>query len=190
MQQTSTDQAIQVAIQHHAAGRLAEAEGIYRQVLARQPNHPEVLYLLGTMARQMGRSDAAIQLIRKAAESAPNDAGFHLKLAVALQALRQLDEAVAEFSKAIQLDPAFVDAHFGLGIAFYEQRKIPEAIGSSSQDAIRLRPEFSRGALQHWVAHPSVARQDRRGGSPPYSRGSGDQSPARPPPCNPTWEMP
>ena len=30
-------------MRHHRAGRLADAEKIYRQILQRQPNHPEAL---------------------------------------------------------------------------------------------------------------------------------------------------
>ena len=145
MQQVSIDQGSSVgrALQHHLAGRLAEAERVYRQVLAQQPNHPEALYLLGTMAQQVGRNDAAIQLLRKAAEFAPADARYHVKLAAALQGLRQLDDAVAEFSKAIQLDPAsWCDAHFGLGnCSLRTGAEIPEAIDAHLH-AIRIRPNF------------------------------------------------
>ena len=34
MTQMTIDQALQIALGHHEAGRLAEAEGIYRQILA------------------------------------------------------------------------------------------------------------------------------------------------------------
>jgi predicted O-linked N-acetylglucosamine transferase (SPINDLY family) len=159
MQQMSTEQAVQVAIQHHLAGRLAEAEGIYRQVLAFQPNHAEAWYRLGTMAQQLGKGDAALQLLRKAAESAPREAMFHLKLAVALQGLRQLDEAVAEFSKAIAFDPTYADAHFGLGIALYEQRRIPESI-DAHRNAIRLRPAFPEAHYNLGCIFQSLGRID------------------------------
>ena len=34
------EEEIKQALAHHQAGRLMEAEAIYRQVLAGQPNHP------------------------------------------------------------------------------------------------------------------------------------------------------
>ena len=40
------DQAFQLALQHHQAGRLAEAEAIYRQILAVEPRHADVLHNL------------------------------------------------------------------------------------------------------------------------------------------------
>jgi Flp pilus assembly protein TadD len=38
----------------HQAGRLAEAEALYRRVLADQPNHADTLNLLGALAHQTG----------------------------------------------------------------------------------------------------------------------------------------
>ena len=47
-QQTLTiQQALDLAIQHHTAGRLSQAEDIYRQVLQPAPNQAHVLHLLG-----------------------------------------------------------------------------------------------------------------------------------------------
>ena len=63
------DRALQLALQHHRAGRLAEAEPIYRQVLARQPDHPDALHLLGLIAHQVGRHADAKALIERAIES-------------------------------------------------------------------------------------------------------------------------
>ena len=50
------DQAMQIALEHHRAGRLAEAEAIYRQVLARCPDHADALHLLGVLAGQTGHT--------------------------------------------------------------------------------------------------------------------------------------
>jgi protein O-GlcNAc transferase len=50
-------EALAIAIQHYQAGRLQEAEQIYRQILAVEPNHADVWHLLGVIAHQMGRHD-------------------------------------------------------------------------------------------------------------------------------------
>ena len=65
-------QAMQTAIRHHQAGRLAEAERIYRQILDRQPGHAQALELLGALNLQRGRSDAAVVLIGRALALRPN----------------------------------------------------------------------------------------------------------------------
>ncbi len=42
--------ALRAAIQHHQAGRLGQAEALYRQVLQAQPQNPDALHLLGVIA--------------------------------------------------------------------------------------------------------------------------------------------
>ena len=40
-------QAIDLAVQHHNAGRLSQAETIYNQILQSNPDQPIALHLLG-----------------------------------------------------------------------------------------------------------------------------------------------
>ena len=56
MQTVTIQQAFDLALQHLGAGRLAEAEAIYRQILAQEPNHAGSLHNLGVIANQTGRS--------------------------------------------------------------------------------------------------------------------------------------
>jgi Flp pilus assembly protein TadD len=49
-----TQQALERGRDLHQAGRLNEAEGLYRQILAVDPNHADGLHLLGVMAHQRG----------------------------------------------------------------------------------------------------------------------------------------
>ena len=48
------EQALRIAMDHHIAGRLAEAEGIYRQLHGIYPNDPNIWNLLGVLALQTG----------------------------------------------------------------------------------------------------------------------------------------
>jgi len=58
-QQTLTiQQSLDLAVQHHNAGDLPKAEGIYRQILQSEPNQPVALNLLGVIARQVGKNDS------------------------------------------------------------------------------------------------------------------------------------
>ena len=57
-EQTLTiQQAIDLALEHHTAGELPKAEGIYQQVLQAEPNQPIALHLLGVIAHQVGKNN-------------------------------------------------------------------------------------------------------------------------------------
>src|SRR3972149_10668940 len=58
--------ALQAAVAHHLAGRLPEAEAIYRQILQAEPNHPDALHLLGVIAHQAGKHEIAVEYITRA----------------------------------------------------------------------------------------------------------------------------
>ena len=61
-----TDQRLNLAIQHHLQGRLPEAETLYRQILAEQPDNPEANHNLGDIAVRSGKPQQAVPLLQKA----------------------------------------------------------------------------------------------------------------------------
>jgi len=69
--------------QLHMAGRLAEAEAIYRQVIAAMPRHADALHAIGALALQAGRPADADTLLIRAIGLKPA-ADFHLTRANAL----------------------------------------------------------------------------------------------------------
>jgi tetratricopeptide (TPR) repeat protein len=146
MTQETTSQAMQVAIAHHQAGRLAEAEAHYRQILAQQPNHVQALHLLGTLAGQTGRFDTAVELIREAIRLKPDSADAHYNLSLALRNIGQFDEAVAASRRAIGLKPNFTDAYINLGNTLLRMGRPDEAIIAFSK-AIECRPGWAMPRL-------------------------------------------
>jgi predicted O-linked N-acetylglucosamine transferase (SPINDLY family) len=128
---------------HHQAGRLAEAEAAYREILSRNPNHAGALHLLGVLAGQAGRYDAALDLIRRAIAISSTDAFSHNNLGSALMAMGQLDEAIASYQQAIRLKPDFAGAHNNLGTALNGVGQLDQAIASYRQ-AIRIKPDFAQ----------------------------------------------
>src|SRR5580658_106661 len=91
----TTQQAFALAIEHHQAERLADAEAIYREILAVQPNHAEALHHLGVIAHQVGRHDFAAEWIRRSLDLNPNNPAAYSNLGQACRSLGQLDEAKA-----------------------------------------------------------------------------------------------
>ena len=76
-------EAMSAALSHHQAGRLGEAEQLYRQILAVDPNHAVAWHLLGVIASQLGRNDAAEKSIGRALELQPNYAEARNNLGLA-----------------------------------------------------------------------------------------------------------
>jgi predicted O-linked N-acetylglucosamine transferase (SPINDLY family) len=136
-----SNDALNLALEHHRAGRLREAESLYREILVQQPNQADALHLLGVLTHQAGRQEEALGLIRRAAELNPSTANFHLSLGNVLAALGRAEEAIRAYRNAIVLQPDLADAHNNLGNALIAARRRDEAIVSFGQ-ALRARPLF------------------------------------------------
>jgi len=136
-------QAFQIALQHHQSGRLAEAEALYRQVLAAEPRNADALHLLGVVAHQVGQNDVALGLIRQALALLPDAPEFHSNLGEAYRALGQLDEAIAAYRQAIALRPDQPEANANLGNSLRDKGLLDEAIAAYRQ-AIALRPNLPK----------------------------------------------
>src|SRR5260370_41716485 len=99
------------AFSHHQAGRLAEAESLYRQIHAIDPGHVDSLYFLGVLAGQAGRNDIAIELIRQALALKPDYAEAHYNLGNVLAKENRLDQAEAHYRQGLALQPGPAAAH-------------------------------------------------------------------------------
>ncbi len=103
------------AYRRHTAGRLPEAEAIYRAILARDLRHAGALHGLGLMALQTGRPDVAVRLIGEAVAVAPTVAEYHADHGLALAQVGQPADAIAAQRRAADLAPHEVRHHFNLG---------------------------------------------------------------------------
>ncbi len=125
----------------HQAGRFAEAERCYRQVLQAAPEQPDALHLLGLLARRAGALGDAETLIRRAVAHAPNNPDFQSNLGMVLTEAGTLEEAITAFRLAIKLRPDFVQAHCNLGAALMQLRQWQPAV-DAFETAIRLKPDL------------------------------------------------
>jgi len=130
-----------LALQHHHAGRLAEAEVLYRQVLAAESSHADALHHLGAIAHQVGRHDLAIDLIRRAIQRHPGSPEACLNLGNALSSRGRNIEAIASYRRALELRPGFAEAANSLGTAQAALGQIDKAM-SSFRQAVALQPDY------------------------------------------------
>jgi len=134
-------QAFECAVQHHQAGRLVEAEALYRQIVAVAPNHADAWHYLGLIAHRGGRSDLALEWIRRAIALVPNDAVAHSNLGVVLAEQGKLDEAIAFYRRAIELKPDYAESHNNLGNALNMRGQPTEAVAEYRR-ALEIKPDY------------------------------------------------
>jgi len=128
MQQVTLSQAIQLAIQHHQAGRLNEAESIYWQVLAVDPENIDALHLLGIIAHQAGNSHVAVEFISRAIANGANAPEPYINLAQAYRSLGQMDESIAHLRQALKLRPNDPLALMLLAASYADSNRLEEAV--------------------------------------------------------------
>lgn len=89
----------------HQAGRVIEAEILYRDILAIEPNNVDAINLMGVLAMQYNLVVMASDLFKRAVELAPENPQLHMHYANSLANMdgRQAD-AIQEFREAARLE--------------------------------------------------------------------------------------
>jgi protein O-GlcNAc transferase len=130
------------AIDLHQRGRAAEAEPLYREILAGAPDHFDALHLLGVALHQQGRDEAAVESIQRALATNAADPSAHSNLALALRDLGRLDEALASVDRALSLRPDHVQALNNKGNVLRAMHRPAEALASYDR-ALAIRPDHA-----------------------------------------------
>ncbi len=129
------------ALQSHQAGRLSEAERLYRKILTVNSRHADSLHLLGVIAHHEGRYAQAVDLIEQAIGINAQEASYHLNLGTALWKQGQLDAAVAGYRRALDLKPDYPKAHFNLATVLWKLGRLDEA-DTCYRSALYFRPDY------------------------------------------------
>jgi protein O-GlcNAc transferase len=147
------------ALAFHQAGRLAEAEQIYRQILQGQPKHFDCLHLLGVIHAQRGNYAEAVSQIDVALEVNPSAASAHNNRGNALWQLQRPAEALASCERAIALKPDYAEAFNNRGNALRELQRPEDALASYDR-AIALKPSYAEAFNNRGVALWALKRPD------------------------------
>ncbi|HTU16548.1 MAG TPA: tetratricopeptide repeat protein [Gemmataceae bacterium] len=147
---------LHAAIQQHQLGRLQEAARSYQLILARNPNHPDALHLLGVVAHQLGQHIQATELIGRAIALRPAAPAYHANLAEVWRAMGRLDKALECCRTALRLQPDYPEASNNLGLALLQVGNVAEAV-EHFRKALALRPQFA-------MAHNNLANALRTQG--------------------------
>jgi len=153
----SIDEALRLGVEHHQAGRLAEAEGIYRQILTVNPRHADALHLMGVLAHQAGKSEAAVGMIRRAIEINPGSAVYYSNLGEACRAAGRIGEAVEACRKAVEMRPDYARGWGNLGAALYEAEKWEESLAACRR-VVELKADYPEALNQMSVVQRDMGK--------------------------------
>ena len=157
-------QTIEQAVEAHKAGKLEEAEALYRAILKDQPKHPDANHNLGVLAVSVNELAAALPLLKTALETNPKQGQYWLSYIDALIKDNQPDAArlVLEQGKAKGLTGGQVDA--------LSQQLIPRSEEPESDKTQRLtftqqRKKISAKKEKKKNASPSQRSSVHAGGT-------------------------
>lgn len=155
----STALSLKLAGEHHSAGRLVEAERIYRQVLKSEPDNADAHHRIGVLAHQLGHIKLAIEHISKAVLVRPDFWVAFGDLGNAQMAHGNPSAALISYRKVIDIKPEYAEIHSDIGNALNELGLYAEAI-ENYQKTIMLKPSFAKAYLNLGHAFGELGRKE------------------------------
>jgi predicted Zn-dependent protease len=128
MNRKTLERTLQAAVDHHRAGRHAEAEALYAQCRASFPKVFDVWYLSGTLAVHRDQPDAAIPLLQRALRLSPASSQCKLFLGMALADTGRFAEAEKPLRAGLEKHPAYPEAWENLANSLCALDRVPEAV--------------------------------------------------------------
>jgi protein O-GlcNAc transferase len=126
----SGDELFREGLQHHRAGRTAEAEAVYRRILEHKPDHFGALQHLGAISAARDAKQEAAALFARAAGLRPADPVIHYQLARILSELERHDEALKICDNALAHSPELAPLHSVRGGILHAMKRYEEALAS------------------------------------------------------------
>jgi tetratricopeptide (TPR) repeat protein len=148
---------IEEALQHLKSGNFAAAEALYRQMLADEPENPEVLYMLALSRQGQNDLEAPLELLGKAIRVQPKNPTLHHTLGMIQLQRRDLNDAERSFHTAVGIDPNFAAAQNGIAAVELARGRFAAA-EQTLRKALRAEPDNPQVLLNMGVA---MLEQDR-----------------------------
>jgi tetratricopeptide (TPR) repeat protein len=130
------------AVQLHRAGRLQDAERLYRLILAVEPRQPDVSHNLGAVLAREGRLTEALPHLRMAVEGRPDQSKYWSACIQVMQALGAREDLVKLYRELVTLQPQAAPVHYNLANTLKDLGRLDEA-ADSYRAALKLTPDFA-----------------------------------------------
>jgi protein O-GlcNAc transferase len=144
---------LQQAMTLHQAGRLAEAEPLYVQMLTLAPGDYPALHLLGLMRLQQGRLPEALSLMEQALKAEPGQPDTMANYAIVLSGMGRNDDALTAMDKVAAARPTDSRAFSNRGGIKSKLKRTEEALADFDRalalDARNVDALGNRGLMLH-----------------------------------------
>ncbi|MEY4210904.1 MAG: hypothetical protein RLZ92_1285 [Pseudomonadota bacterium] len=130
------------ALEFHRAGKLDDAEKLYKKLLLSIPFNSVLLTNLATLTFQKGDFENTIKLIDQSLIITPNQPNALNTQGNALQNLNRLEQAIDSYDKAITMNPYYAEAYSNRGVALQKLNYLNQAIASFDK-AISINPFYA-----------------------------------------------
>ena len=158
--QGAPDPRLQQALAAFQAGRLAEAEPILADVLAKSPKEPTALHIGGLVAFQQGNEQLALQRLAASVRAKPDYAEAQNNFGRILLILDRAREAVERFRAAAKHAPGVAEIHGHLGEALLAETQVGPA-AASFRRALVLDPRLPSALSGIGTIAAALGRGDR-----------------------------
>lgn len=139
----SSKELLERAQAHHRAGRVKDAESLYRQAISRNPEHEPALFALSVLYFETGRFVDASRYLERLVAKRPDEPVLLTNLGEAYRRQGALDRAAATFERILAEHPEFPEAHQNLGIVLMDAGAPNDALPHLER-AATLRPDSAR----------------------------------------------
>ncbi len=151
------DSRFQAAVECHRAGRLDEANMLYRQILDDAPGHPPTLHMRGIVFLQLGQLQGAIDALQAAVAADQARTEYRNDLGEAYRVAGNLDAAAEAFIAILAAEPDHAPATANLGVVRHAQGLLEDACGLYRR-AIRLDPSNANALTNLGVALQALGK--------------------------------
>jgi uncharacterized protein (TIGR02466 family) len=150
---------LEQAVALHRAGRLAEAEHLYRAIMASEPGNARAWVLCAQLAAQRGDAEGGIQLLQTALRATPDSVPALNGLAALSLRTGRLEAADGACRRALAIEPDNAVAHFNQGQVADAAGRIADAAGAYGR-ALEFNPGLAAARLPLAVALHRLGRDE------------------------------
>ena len=120
-----------------------------KHLLDHSVHGPEMAHLAAACLHELGRSEEALEYVRRSIAADASNATYLNTYGVLLRKLKRIEEAVRSYERVMALQPDFPDVYYNCGNALNELKRTEEAVARFER-CLQLKPD-------HYSAHHNLA---------------------------------